>query len=181
MKLWVHWIWVPRVHAPLYFYVCGQTGHKKLCICLFVWFVKSWGHVRTVSYLTKLFLDKPPGDSLPVLNAHSFASNWQLALLESTEEGNYFSTKECAGREDWSRNPCLRSGYATGSTELPCPDKNMYTQIYCSDQGCTVCHSCGYGGDFTTVKLICLNPKMKSAIFGVWSYILPLEHLNLVY
>ena len=48
-----------------------------------------------VSYLTTLFLGKPPRGSLPVLSAHSFASNPQLALLESAEEGNYFSRKEC--------------------------------------------------------------------------------------
>ena len=28
------------------------------------------------------------GGSLPVLTAHSFASNWELALLESAEEEN---------------------------------------------------------------------------------------------
>ena len=41
-----------------------------------------------VSYLTTLFLGKPPGGSLLVLSAHSFASNGQLALLESVDEGN---------------------------------------------------------------------------------------------
>ena len=47
-----------------------------------------------VSYLTTLFLGKPPGGSLQVLSTHSFASNCQLALLdvESEEEGKYFST-----------------------------------------------------------------------------------------
>ena len=29
---------------------------------------------------------KPHGGSLPVFSAHSFTSNWQLALLESEEE-----------------------------------------------------------------------------------------------
>ena len=47
-----------------------------------------------VSYLTTLFLGKPPRGSLPVLSAHSFDSNQQLALLESAEEGNYLSMKE---------------------------------------------------------------------------------------
>ena len=48
-----------------------------------------------VSYLTTLFLGRPPGDSLPVLSVQSFAINWKLALLESAEEGICFSTKEC--------------------------------------------------------------------------------------
>ena len=43
--------------------------------------------------LPTLFLGKPPGDSLLVFSAHSFTSNWQLALLESVDEGK-FSTKE---------------------------------------------------------------------------------------
>ena len=47
---------------------------------------------RSVILIT-LFLGKPPGGSLPVLSAHYFASNRQLALLESTEEGNYFLRK----------------------------------------------------------------------------------------
>ena len=46
-----------------------------------------------VSYLTTLFLGKPPVGSLPVLSANSFASNQQLAHLESAEEGNYFPRK----------------------------------------------------------------------------------------
>ena len=48
-----------------------------------------------VSYLTSLFLGKPSGGSLPVISAHSFASNLYFALLESAEEG--ISMKECAG------------------------------------------------------------------------------------
>ena len=56
--------------------------------------------LRDGSHLTTLFPGKPPRDTFPVLSARSFTSNQQLALLESAEEGNYFSTKECAGRED---------------------------------------------------------------------------------
>ena len=37
--------------------------------------MNSCGHVGTVSYLTTLFMGKPPGGSLPVLSAHSFLSN----------------------------------------------------------------------------------------------------------
>ena len=50
--------------------------------------VNSWGHVGKVSYLTTLFLGKPPPPegSLPVLSAHSFTSNWQLVLPESAKE-----------------------------------------------------------------------------------------------
>ena len=81
--------------------------------------VNSRGHVGTVSYLTTLFLGKPPGGSLLVLSAHSFASNLQLALLESAEEENYFSTKECAGREDRSGTAACKAD--TLSTELPHP------------------------------------------------------------
>ena len=43
----------------------------------------------------------------------------KLALLESAEEGNQFSTKECARREDRSRDYCLRSGHATDRATTP--------------------------------------------------------------
>ena len=72
-----------------------------------------------VSYLNTQFLSKPPGGSLPVLSAHSFASIRQVALLESAEEGNYFSTKECARREDRSLDCCLGSGPATDRATAP--------------------------------------------------------------
>ena len=65
-----------------------------------------------VSYLATLFLGKPPENSLPVLRTHSFASNWQLALLESAEE-RIFSTNECAVSKGRSWDHCLRSGHAT--------------------------------------------------------------------
>ena len=42
-----------------------------------------------VSYLTKLFLGKPPRGSLPVLSVHSLASNRQLVVLESAG-GKFF-------------------------------------------------------------------------------------------
>ena len=48
-----------------------------------------------ISYLTTLFLGKPPGGSLPVLSAHSFASNCQIALLESEEKGKFFDERMC--------------------------------------------------------------------------------------
>ena len=67
----------------------------------------------TLVYLTTPFLDKSPRDSLPVLSAHSFASNCKLAIRESAKEGNNFSTKECAAREDRSRDSCLQSRHAT--------------------------------------------------------------------
>ena len=65
--------------------------------------------------------------SLPVLSAHSFASNWQLPFLNKgkRENGrrNFFhdqvSTKECAGRGDRTRGrlhakrTCFRSSYRT--------------------------------------------------------------------
>ena len=70
------------------------------------------------SYFTSLFLGKPPGGSLPVLSAHSFASNRQLALLESAEEGKLFQER-CAGREDRSRDRCLQSGHATDQVTAP--------------------------------------------------------------
>ena len=47
-------------------------------VCLISCFmstVNSLGHIGTISYLTTLFLGMPPGGSLPVLSAHSFASN----------------------------------------------------------------------------------------------------------
>ena len=65
-----------------------------------------------VSYLTILFLGKPPGGSLPVLSTQYmyFSSYLQLALLKSAEEGNY-STKESGGREDRLWDRYLRSGH----------------------------------------------------------------------
>ena len=46
-----------------------------------------------VNYITTPFLSKPPGGSLPELRAHPFASNWQLALLESAGEGISFQER----------------------------------------------------------------------------------------
>ena len=43
-----------------------------------------------VSYLTTMFLGKTLRGSLQVFSAHSFTSNYQLALLESAEEGKIF-------------------------------------------------------------------------------------------
>ena len=55
-----------------------------------------------VSSLTILFLGKPPAGSLPVISAHSFASNLQLALLELAEEGNIFHRRMCPmGCQSW--------------------------------------------------------------------------------
>ena len=52
---------------------------KKFLFCLLDLMLyilgKGWGHVGTVSYLTTLFLGKPPGGSLPVLSGPYFASN----------------------------------------------------------------------------------------------------------
>ena len=68
--------------------------------------------------VSTLFLGKSPGDRFPVLSALSFTSKqWQLALLESVEEG-IFSTKECAGREDLLRDCCLPSVQATNRAIL---------------------------------------------------------------
>ena len=59
--------------------------------------------------------EKLPG-SLPGLSAHSFASNWQLPFLNQRKGDNgrrfffmtmQISTKECAGREDRTRNHLL--------------------------------------------------------------------------
>ena len=43
-----------------------------------------------VTYLATQFLGKPPRDSLPIVSAYSFASAWQLALIESAEAGIYY-------------------------------------------------------------------------------------------
>ena len=83
-----------------------------------------------VSDLTTLFLGKPLAGSLPVLSAHSFASNRQLALLESAEDGKKISTKQkCTGREDQSRDRCLRIGHTTDRATAPGP--NIRYAIYC--------------------------------------------------
>ena len=68
-----------------------------------------------VSYLTTLFLGKPSGGSLTVLSTHSFASNRQLALLESGKDG-IFSTKGCA-RVDLG---------------TPAYEAEIYRQSYCA-------------------------------------------------
>ena len=52
----------------------AQLGH------LFIWELK--GQVNKAT----LFLHMPPGDSLPVLTAHSLASNLQLAFFKSEEK-----------------------------------------------------------------------------------------------
>ena len=65
-------------------------------------------------------------------SAHSFASNSQLALLELVEEGNYFSTNECAGRQDRARDCCLRSGHTTDRATMP--GKVPTDQSLCSVQ-----------------------------------------------
>ena len=65
---------------------CMIHGKELLC------------NVATVSYLTTLFLRaslKLPGGSLPVFSAHSFASNWQLALFESAEGWKTFHESMC--------------------------------------------------------------------------------------
>ena len=65
--------------------------------------VNSCVHVGTVSYLTTLFLGKSPGGRLPVLSAHSFASNLQLAFLNQRKR-EIFSMQECAGSKGPSRD-----------------------------------------------------------------------------
>ena len=55
--------------------------------------VNSSGHVWTVIYIATLFLGKPPRGNFPVLSAHSFTSNCQLALLETVEEKKIFLQK----------------------------------------------------------------------------------------
>ena len=42
----------------------------------------------------------------------------KVTPLESEEQGNYNSTKECAGREDQSRDCCMRSGHATDQASV---------------------------------------------------------------
>ena len=69
--------------------------------------------IGIVSNLTILFLDKPPGGSLPVFSAPSFDSYLQFALLESAEEGNFFSTKECVEWEGQYWDRCLPSKNTT--------------------------------------------------------------------
>ena len=89
--------------------------------------VNNGGHVGTVKYAV---LCKPPGDSLPVVSAHSFDSNWTLALLESAEKENF--TKNIAGRG-------RRYETDTLSTELPRPVK--YCDIFSTY---TCIHVCLY-------------------------------------
>ena len=51
------------------------VGKIRGFVCLiscFMSMVNHRGHVGMISYLTTLFLSKPPGGSLPVFSAHSF-------------------------------------------------------------------------------------------------------------
>ena len=72
-----------------------------------------------ISYLTTLFLGKPPGGNLPVLSAHSFASNCQLALLESTEERNIFPRENVPDVRVNLGAVCIQADKLL--TELTCP------------------------------------------------------------
>ena len=81
-------------------------------MCCFTYTVNSRGHAGQLLLIT-LFLDKPPRDSLPVISAHSFASNGQHALLLSAEEGNNFSSKIFAESGDLLRCVCIRSAHPT--------------------------------------------------------------------
>ena len=71
-----------------------EICHTDMCLC-FVCLIYCFTSVKTAevmsgqSNLTTLFQGKPTRGSLPVFIAlHSFASNGQLALLESAEGGN---------------------------------------------------------------------------------------------
>ena len=66
------------------------------------------------SILTTLFLGKVYQGSFPEFSAHSFASNQQLALLESAKEGNYFLRTNVPNAMVHFEAAQLRSGHATG-------------------------------------------------------------------
>ena len=85
-------------------YTFGQC--LNCLIYCFTSTVNILGYVGMVSFFTTLFLGKPHGGSLPASRAHSFERNRQLAVLESAEDRNEFSTKEFARPEGRSRN-CL--------------------------------------------------------------------------
>ena len=57
--------------------------------------VNNGGHVGTAKYAV---LGKPLGDSLPVVSANSFDSNWTIVLLESAEKENFTTTIAGRGR-----------------------------------------------------------------------------------
>ena len=69
-------------------------------------------HVEQVSYLTNLFVGKPPKAILPDFSAHTFSSNQQLALLESVKEGKKVRFKESAQQEGTGRLHMKWSGHA---------------------------------------------------------------------
>ena len=72
-------------------------------------------------------MGKPPRSSLPVLSAHSFTSNWQLAVLESAEEGNYCPQKNVSDvRIDRGTAACEADRL---QTEVPCPGLNVIHQL----------------------------------------------------
>ena len=75
-------------------------------------------------YLTTLFLGKPPRGSLPVYSALSFASNWQLALVEPGKGENLFPHKNVPDPRFDLKTTCVRSRHATD--QLLCPVKLPY-------------------------------------------------------
>ena len=81
--------------------------------------VNSRSNVEAVSDLATLVLGKPPGDSLPVFCAHSFARNRQFALLESVQEGNNIPQKNVPDESVDLRTACIRSGHATDRATAP--------------------------------------------------------------
>ena len=77
-----------------------------------------------VSYLTTLFLGKPPGGSFPLLSAHSVTSNSQLVFLESAEEGNYFPQKKVLDTRIDRETAAWEADMLP--TELPRPVPQLY-------------------------------------------------------
>ena len=63
--------------------------------------------------LLGLCLDISPEGSLLLLGVHSFASNSQLALLESVEEGKHYPRKNVSGARVDLEAAGIRSGHVT--------------------------------------------------------------------
>ena len=69
-----------------------------------------------VSYITTLFRSKPPGGSLPVLSAHSFASTDTLVFFNQQKRVIIFYERVCHMRESitgqlFVKHTCYRPIY----------------------------------------------------------------------
>ena len=96
-------------------------------------------------------LDKALGCSLPALSAHSFASNGQLTLLESAEEGKSSPLNARTDRGSAAKQTHYRPSYRTRYLQTDEKDPEFITcllypdkALLCNESGSSLClnHPC---------------------------------------